>query len=243
MYRIRSIITHVVPFCRGRVNALLLPFTLSPFHPFTLNSTMRRETVVAVGMIVWVCGAISPGVFAQEKPWRFSGSFGLTAASLAEPAAGTGSSVGVRLGMAPRLYDVLAASLEGGVDYLGALCFEAGAACAAARSRSSETFMLSASGAVGLLTPRVSLGARSEGVDVALGLFAGREWVEAGLGRGACINCRVDGLRVQGGLFVEPTLELWFFPGVALGAAYRAYSPASDIQGRLTVRLTVRGAE
>ena len=183
--------------------------------------------------------------FGQEGPWSLQGSFGLTAASFAERTAGTGGSVGVRLGFAPRLFEVLAAHVEFGLDYLGPICFEAGAACEAERSRSTsdETFMLSGAAALGMLTPPVYLGTRSEGVDVAVGVFAGREWVEAGLGRGDCLNCRVSDIDLRGGLFLEPTLELWFFSNIAFGASYRRYSTASDLQNRFTLRFIVRGVE
>ncbi len=128
-------------------------------------------------------------------------------------------------------------------EYLGAVCFEAGEVCEAERSRapSSDTFMLSGAVAAGMMTRPLRLGTRSEGVDIAGGLLAGREWVEAGFGRGDCLNCRVRGLDVRGGFFLEPTLEWLFFPDFGLGVSYRIYSPASDLQGRFTVRFMARG--
>ena len=69
-----------------------------------------------------------------------------------------------------------------------------------------------------------------------MGLLAGRAWVEAGFGRGDCLNCRVRGLDIQGGFFLEPMLEWLFFPDFGLGLSYRIYSPASDLQGRISVR-------
>ena len=181
----------------------------------------------------------------QERPWSLQGSFGLTATSFAKRTAGTQGSVGIRLGFVPRLLDVLAAHAEFGIEYLGPVCFEAGEECEAARNRStaSETFMLSGAVALGMLAPPLYLGTPSKGVDVAVGLFAGREWVEAGLGRGDCINCHVSGIDLRGGLFVEPTLELWFFSDIALGVSYRRYSAASDFQHRLTLRFIARGVD
>ncbi len=178
----------------------------------------------------------------QATPWSFQGGLGLTAALFDEQVAGTEGSVGVQFGFSPRLYRVLALRVEFGVEYLGAVCFEAGAACEAERSRSpsSDTFMLSGSVAAGVVTRPLHLGARSESVDVAVGLLAGREWVEAGFGRADCLNCRVRGLDVRGGFFLEPTLELAFFPGFGLGVSYRIYSPASDLQGRISVRFIAR---
>ena len=96
--------------------------------------------------------------------------------------------------------------------------------------------MLSGSVAAGVVTRPLRLGTRSEGVDIAGGLLAGREWVQAGFGRGDCLNCRVRGLDVRGGFFLEPTLELLFFSDFGLGVSYRIYSPASDLQGRFIVR-------
>lgn len=199
---------------------------------------MSAKAICLIGVLLSLTPTAALG---QEGPWRVQGSVGLTAASFAAEADVAQSSVGIRLGVAPRLYGVLAAHLEGGVEYLGRLCFEAGAACAAERGRapSSDTFMLSGTVALGMLTPPVYLGVGAEGIELAVGLFAGREWVEAGLGRGDCLNCRVAGLDLRGGLFVEPTLELWFMPGVALHAGYRVYSRAADLHRRLTLRLII----
>ena len=177
----------------------------------------------------------------QDGPWYMQGTLGLTVASFGSEGTDAPASVGVQLGFSPRLYRVLAAHLEGGIGYLGRLCFEVGEACEASRRSpsSSETFMLSGAVAVGMLTPPFYLGTDSEGVDVAVGLFAGREWIEAGIGQGDCLNCRVSGLGLQGGFYVEPTLELWFFPGMALGAAYRLYSTDSDLHRRFTLRILI----
>lgn len=181
----------------------------------------------------------------QEGPWSLQGSFGFTATAFTERVAGTKGSIGVGLGFAPRLYQVMAAHVEVGAEYLGGLCFEAGEACEAERGRSSpsETFMVSGAVAVGMVTPPLYLGTQSEGVDMAVGMFAGREWVEAGFGQGDCLNCRLSGVDLRGGLFLEPTLELWFFPGAALGASYRFYSTASDLHRRLTVRFIARSVD
>ena len=205
---------------------------------------MERAKVPSAGIVLLVLGLIPPAAFGQREALSFQGGVGLTAALFDESIAGTGGSVGVQFGFSPRLYQVLALHVEGGVEYLGAICFEVGdAACEAARSRSpsSDTFMLSGALAVGIVTRPVRLGTRSEGVDVAVGLLAGREWVEAGLGQGDCLNCRVRGLDVRGGFFLEPMLELSFFPGFGLGVSYRIYSPASDLHGRISVRFIYIG--
>jgi len=177
---------------------------------------------------------------AQERPLSYQGSLGLTVGFLAEPVAGTGGSVGVQFGFSPRLFRVLALHFEGGVEYLGPVCFEEGAACRAARTRSTDTFMASGAAAVGLLTPPFYLGTRSERLDVAVGVFAGREGVVAGLGRGDCLTCRAAGVRLRGGFFVEPTLEVWFLPEYGIGTAFRLYDTAADVQRRLTVRFLIR---
>lgn len=205
---------------------------------------MQRETVSSAGIVLLILfGLIPLTAFGQRGPLSFQGGLGLTAALFDESIAGTGGSVGVQFSFSPRLYRVLTVRVEGGVEYLGAVCFEAGEDCSAARSRSSssDTFMLSGSVAVGMMTRPLRLGTRSEGVDGAVGLLAGREWVEAGLGQGDCLNCRVRGLDVRGGFFLEPTLELVFFPGFGLGASYRIYTPASNIQGRFSLRFIYIG--
>ncbi len=204
---------------------------------------MPRKPAITLILILGLMPVAT--AFGQESALSLQGSFGLSAASFAEQSDVAEGSFGVRLGFSPRLYRVMAARLEAGVEYLGPVCFELENECAAARSRSTapETFMLSGAVALGMLTPPVYLGTRSEGVDVAVGIFAGREWVAAGIGQGECLNCRVAGLDLRGGLFLEPTLELWFFSNAALSASYRLYSDASDLHRRLTVRFIARSVE
>jgi len=202
---------------------------------------MQRKATLMARFVLLILFCLLPvTAFGQRAAVRFQGGLGLTAASFDKPIAG--GSLGLQFGFSPRLYRVLALRLAFGVEYLGAVCFEAGAVCEAERSRSpsSDTFMLSGSVAAGMMTRPLRLGTRSEGVDVAVGLLAGREWVEAGFGRGDCLNCRVRGLDVRGGFFLEPTLEGWFSPDFGLGLSVRIYSPASDLQGRFTVRFMAR---
>jgi hypothetical protein len=193
--------------------------------------------------VVWLLalvGLLPITASAQERPLSYQGSIGLTVGVLAEPVAGTGGSVGVQVGFSPRLFRVLVLHVEGGIEYLGPVCFEEGAACEAARARSSDTFMASGAVALGLLTPPFHLGTRSEGVDVAVGLLAGREGVVAGLGAGDCLNCRAAGVNLRGGFFVAPTLEVWFLRDVGVGTSFRFYDTAADVQRRLTVCFLIR---
>ncbi len=212
--------------------------------PLNLTCLCNKKATLMARFVLLILFCLLPvTAFGQRAAVSFQGGLGLTAASFDKQIAGTEGSLGVQFGFSPRLYRVLALRVEFGVEYLGAVCFEAGAVCEAERSRSpsSDTFMLSGSVAAGMMTRPLRLGTRSEGVDVAVGLLAGGEWVEAGFGRGDCLNCRVRGLDVRGGFFLEPTLEGSFSPDFGLGLSYRIYSPASDLQGRFTVRFMARG--
>ena len=175
----------------------------------------------------------------QESPWTLHGGIGVTLASFDRSIGGAEGSIGLHFDFSPRLYRVLALRLEGGVEYLGGVCFEVEDACEVERSGSpsSDTFMLSGAVAAGIVTPPLHLGPPSGGVNVVVGLLGGREWVEAGFAWGDCIYCRVRGLDIRGGFFLEPTVEVSMFSNIGLGVSYRTYSPSSDLEGRISVRL------
>lgn len=188
--------------------------------------------------VLMMCAGLP--VRGQDGPVTYQGGVALTAAGFKRQVVDSGGSIGLHLHAEPRLYRVLAVRIEGGVDYLGRLCFDADGGCAEGRrASSSDTFMLSGSVAAGMLTPPVYLGTRAQGADVAVGLFAGREGVRAGIGQGDCINCRAPGVDLRGGFYLEPVFEVWFFPGFGMNAGYRIYQPASDVHRRFTVRFIV----
>ena len=68
-------------------------------------------------------------------------------------------------------------------------------------------------------------------------MYGGREWVEAGLTRGECLNCRISDLNFRGGFYLESLLQVALDPDFGLGFSYRAYEDASDLRGRFIMRL------
>lgn len=199
---------------------------------------MQQTTFISLPLVL-LAGLFLFSGFPAWGQVTYQGGVALTAARFEGKGIDTDGSVGIHLHAEPRLYRVLALRLEGGADYLGRLCFEGNGTCADRKSSSSGTFMLSGSAAIGMLTPPVYLGPRSGGAEAAVGVFAGREGLLAGIGQGDCLNCRVPGADVRGGFFLEPTLEVWFFSGFGIGTAYRIYHGASDMHRRFLVRLIV----
>ena len=193
-------------------------------------------------LLLIVIGLMPMKAWGQQSPWTLRGGFGLTLASFERSIGGSDGSIGLQFDFSPRLYRVLVLRFDFGVEYLGGVCFEVEDACEVERTRaaSEETFMLSGSVAAGIMTPPVWIGTSSEGMDLAVGLLVGREWVEAGFAWGDCIYCRVRGLDVDGGYFLEPTLEA-SISGLGVSVSYRTYNSASDLERRISVRLIATG--
>ncbi|MFQ5568453.1 MAG: hypothetical protein ACE5G0_02185 [Rhodothermales bacterium] len=195
---------------------------------------MSRSALLTVLCLAWLLPARGQPVLTVQ------GGPGLAATALDADAAGAAGGIGLQFDLTPRLYRMLALRLEAGVTFLGPLCFDAGERCEGERPRRPKTFMLSGALGVGMLTRSLRLGTRAEGVDISVGVYAGREWVAAGFGSGHCLNCREEGLSLRGGFYLEPALELFVFPPIGMGLSYRTYSAGADLRGRVTVRLIAR---
>lgn len=183
------------------------------------------------GLVVLMLGGTHP---ASAQPASFEGGLGLRATSyLADPDASAldAFGLGVAAHTALRLYDVALLQIEGGVDYLGPLCYDTDAACASPQPSGASTFV--ASGAVGTGLRLPFPGARSFAVPVAARVLLGREWLTGGIGDGDCLNCTTD-LTLDGGPFLEASLDVAARSHLRLRVGYRTYT-ASDRRGQLVL--------
>ena len=97
----------------------------------------------------------------------------------------------------------------------------------------------------GVLTPPIPLERKRQGVQIAIGAYAGLEGV-FGI---RSIEDRSSGCRsedkdidLRGGSYVEPTLYLyipWSISASGLSISYRSYNKQADIKNRLIVSLFV----
>jgi hypothetical protein len=201
----------------------------------------------AVGCLLGVLLLLLPAIHASAQPAAprpavsLQGGFGFSGTTYRMAAVERDEletfSFGVQFDVAPRFYEVFAARLEWGLALFGPVCFENDGAC----EQDAPTLKSIAGAlALGIYTPAVWLGPPDASMAIALGLYAGSEWVHAWRGASRCVNCIDESLSLRGGPFLEPTLELSVFRDAGLAAAYRLYGGASDLQGRFTLRFFFR---
>jgi hypothetical protein len=99
-----------------------------------------------------------------------------------------------------------------------------------------------ASTGVGLASPVLFVDDRGGKIGFGLNLDLGREWVKGGLSQDNCLNCSIDDLDIDGGLWIEPGVDLYADPSVVIGFNYRIYESNADLTSRLTIRVLYRSA-
>lgn len=119
-----------------------------------------------------------------------------------------------------RLYDLVLVQGEVGLDYLGPLCYDVGAACTTRRGGTPSTFV--ASGGVGAGVRLPLLGERPLGASLAGRVLLGREWLTGGIGADDCLNCTTD-LALDGGPFLEGSLDVAAHSRLRVRLGYRTY--------------------
>jgi hypothetical protein len=139
--------------------------------------------------------------------------------------------LGVTAQTTARLIGRVLLQVEGGVDYLGPLCYDLGTDCTARRAAMTSTFV--ASGAIGTGVQLPLLGTQALGVPVAGRVLLGREWLAGGIGADDCLNCATD-LELDGGPFLEGSLDVAAQPGLYLRLGYRTYA-GSDRHGQVVL--------
>lgn len=200
-----------------------------------LFSAVGRRLILSLFLLLIGWGLKSPQMYGQERAAAsFQGGMGFSITSYQRDVSTVGS-LGFQHVFSPRFYDLLALQVGLGWEFLGPHCVGQETICP---TNNSRTLLLFGSLAVGLFTPRLYIGNGT--VDLALGIYAGREWVHGRNGLKGCINCLDDQLKLQGGYYLEPTLEVFPFADYGMSLAYRGYSTAADPRGRFVVSVLAR---
>ena len=136
---------------------------------------------------------------------------------------------------APRFYQYVGVLLEAGWEYWSQIC--AGSPCEKDRTTTSSVM---ASTGVGLASPVLFVNDKSGRIGFGLTLNGGREWIKAGLSQDYCLNCTIDDLKIDGGYWVEPGIDLYADASVVIGFTYRIYESDADMNSRITIRVLHR---
>jgi len=182
------------------------------------------------------------GVRAQPtSPLTYRGGVGFSTTSYDESAASRSNTVsrsfGVQGSFSPRLHRVVAVRTEVGLEYLGPVCLDLNEGVDCARSTEERTSAVFASIGGAIYTPPVRIGSWREWTDTSLALGFGREWVWAGIGDDGCINCTIERVGFDGGLYLEPGLEFATNHRIGVEAAYRFYESGADLSGKFILRV------
>jgi hypothetical protein len=137
---------------------------------------------------------------------------------------------------APRFYEHFGLLAEIGWEYLGQVCLDN-----SCQSDKTSTSSLYASLGAGLLSPVVNVDDGQQSVGFGFTLYGGMQWVNAGLSENNCVNCTIDDLDVNGGLYIEPGIDIHTGSEVAIGFAYRIYESSADLNSRFTLRASYTG--
>jgi hypothetical protein len=193
----------------------------------------RFSTLALLATLALLLAGSSTPTCAQEMILQGGLGIGLTALDDAVATVPHAGGFGVYLDLTPHFFNVAAVRAEGGLTFLEPLCFNEDAEC----PEHDEQFVaLSGALGAGIVPPGLRL---FPGVRLDPSLFAGNEWMTGWRGARYCVNCFEENLRLRGGLFVEPGVEL-VVGRVGLAASYRAYHPHADVRGRVVVRLFSR---
>ena len=175
------------------------------------------------------------------SPLTYRGGVGFSTTSYDESAASRSNTVsrsfGIQGSFSPRLHQVLAVRTDLGWEYLGPVCLDLGEEVDCARSTEEQTSAVFASIGAAIYTPPVRIGSRREWTDTSLVLGFGREWVWAGIGDDGCINCTIERVGFDGGLYLEPGLEFTTNHRIGVEAAYRFYESRADLSGKFILRI------
>ena len=135
---------------------------------------------------------------------------------------------------APRFFRYTTLLVEFGFEILTQVCADE-----CERDRTSTGSIMASVGA-GLASPVLYVNDPQGRVGFGLFVNGGREWINAGLSEDGCVNCTIDELDIEGGLWLEPGLDIVAHPTVTIGFAYRIYEDAADVDSRFTIRIIGR---
>ena len=137
---------------------------------------------------------------------------------------------------APRFYEYFSVLAEIGWEYVGQVCLDN--SCDSEKTSTSSRYT---SLGAGFVSPPVDLTDGSDTIGLGITGYAGYQWVNAGLSEDNCINCTIDDLDINGGYYVEGSLDIYPGSEVALGFAYRRYGADADLNSRFTLRAVYTG--
>lgn len=181
-----------------------------------------------------------PGAVLAQSPVSVGGGIGFSTTSYKKEITDANNlsdrGFGFQGSFGARFYDYFGLMSEIGWEYLGQVCLDD-----SCQSDKTSTSSLYASLSAGLLSPVVNVDDGKQSVGFGLTLYAGNQWVNAGLSEDNCLNCTIDDLDIKGGLFVEPGIDIHTGTDVAIGFAYRVYESDSDLNSRFTLRATYTG--
>jgi len=200
----------------------------------------RFRCLVASLFTLLIASCCCPGaLFAQESPVFLSGGIGFSTTSYDKQITGTNYSdrgFGFQGAFAPRFYEYFSVMAELGWEYLGQVCFSE--ECTPDRTSTSSRY---AAIAAGFVSPSLNLEEGQDDIGFGITGYAGYQYVNAGLSEDNCLNCHVDDLDINGGFFVEGSLDIYTGTEVALGFAYRRYGADADLNSRFTLRAVYTG--
>lgn len=135
----------------------------------------------------------------------------------------------------PRFFTYVELLVEIGWEYWGQVCLTS--ECNPDRTQTSSVM---ASTGVGMASPILFVNDQSRSIGFALNADLGHEWVKGGLSTDNCLNCAIDDLDIDGGLWIEPGIDLYADPSVVIGFNYRIYESKADLTSRITIRVLYR---
>lgn len=211
-------------------------------HPMSVSRSFLGTFFVVSGLIV--CG--SETVVAQYgRSLSIHGGMGLTTTSYDERAAERSNTVrrgfGLQGFVEPRLYDTVGLPVMIGWEYLGPICFDANETTRCAGRNERRTSLLFASLGAAMYGPSIPWPGDEGAPRRRAFIIAGREWVSRGIDDDDCLNCMIDDVHFDGGLFVEPGIELPAGRQMVVALGYRMYRGSSDLENRFVIRLISEG--
>lgn len=171
------------------------------------------------------------------------GGMGFTTTSYSKTAAEQSNTVSRGFGfqsiLEPRLYNTIGIPIMIGWEYLGPICFDEGGSSGCPSRSERKTSLFFASLGAALYGPSIPMAFDQDSARRPF-IIAGREWVSKGVGDDGCLNCTIESVRFDGGLFVEPGIELPAGEDVTVSLGYRMYYARSDLENRFVIRFTSR---
>lgn len=143
---------------------------------------------------------------------------------------------GFRGVFAPRFFGFTSLLAEGGWEYWAQVCIDP-SDCEP--DRGSTSSIMGSLGA-GLVSPLLFVDDPEGRWGFGLTLYAGREWISAGLSQDGCLNCTIPDLDVNGGYWIEGGLDVTPDPSIVVGFVYRRFESSADVSSHVGIRVIGR---